>query len=137
MPAQRTTNFMKRGDLAKITSCNIETIRYYEKICLLDKPHRNSKGHRLYTIEDQTRLRFILRCRELGFSISEIRSLFELVDSGSYSCEEIYQHTQRHISSIEKKINDLTKLNQTLMKMSEDCSKGDAPDCPIIDTLSS
>ena len=52
---------VKRGTLAKITGCNIETIRYYENIALLRPVDRTSSGHRLYSPDDQARLRFILR----------------------------------------------------------------------------
>ena len=72
---------MKRGNLAKATGSNIETIRYYENIGLLHEPDRSASGHRLYSQNDQKRLGFILRCRELGFSIAELRELLGLVDS--------------------------------------------------------
>ena len=36
---------IKRGELAKRSGCNIETIRYYEKIGLLAEPDRTDSGH--------------------------------------------------------------------------------------------
>jgi len=132
---QQVKQCLKRGALAKKTGCNLETIRYYEKIDLLLPPERTPSGHRLYSQDDQARLRFILRCRELGFSIEEIRSLLRLVDTGAYSCGEINQLTLLHLSSISQKIADLKKLEATLKAISDQCSKGDTPDCPIIDAL--
>ena len=136
MPSQELKQFLKRGALAKITGCNLETIRYYEKIGLMLPPGRTSSGHRLYAHDDQSRLRFILRSRELGFSIEEIRSLLGLVDTKAYSCAEINKFTLVHLSSIKQKITDLRKLETTLKTISDECSKGDTPDCPIIDALS-
>jgi len=135
MQNQKEEPFLKRGALAKLTGCNLETIRYYEKIGLLLAPQRTGSGHRLYSAEDRSRLHFILRCRELGFSIVEIRSLLGLVDTKSYSCAEINKFTLSHLSSIGQKIADLRKLEITLKTISDECSKGDTPDCPIIDTL--
>ena len=66
---------LTRGTLAKRAGCHIETVRYYEKIGLLAPPARSPGGHRLYREADQRRLRFILRGRELGFPIEELRSL--------------------------------------------------------------
>ena len=126
---------VKRGELARRSGCNLETIRYYEDIKLMPEPERTEAGHRLYSIGDQRRLRFILRSRELGFSIDEIRSLLSMVDSGAYTCGEIHALTQEHLKSVSKKIADLKKLQRTLKTISNDCAAGDEPDCPIVETL--
>ncbi len=126
---------IKRGELARRSGCNLETIRYYEGIKLMPAPARTEAGHRLYSIEDQRRLRFILRSRELGFSIDEIRSLLSMVDSGAYTCGEIHALTQEHLKSISQKIADLKKLQCTLRSISNDCAAGDSPNCPIVETL--
>jgi MerR family mercuric resistance operon transcriptional regulator len=68
-------HFLKRGVLAKRFGCNIETIRHYENIALLPAPGRTESRHRVYSPSDQARLGFILRARELGFSVDEVRSL--------------------------------------------------------------
>lgn len=126
---------VKRGELAKRSGCNLETIRYYEKIGLLNNPARTESGHRVYLEADQSRLRFILRSRELGFTIEEVRSLLSLVDDGDYSCGEIHSLTSNHLTSVSRKISDLQKLESTLKKISSECAKGNDPDCPIIDAL--
>lgn len=128
---------IKRGELAKRSGCNIETIRYYEKIGLLAEPDRTDSGHRLYAPEDQARLGFILRGRELGFSIDELRSLLSLVDSGDYTCGEVLALTQQHLTSVREKIADLRKLEGTLTAVAGECAGGQAPDCPIIEALQS
>ena len=116
---------IKRGELAKRSGCNIETIRYYEKIGLLTAPDRTESGHRLYAPDDQACLRFILRGRELGFSIDELRSLLSLVDSGDYSCGDVLDLTKQHLASVREKIAEVVG----------ECEGGQAPDCPIIETL--
>ena len=126
---------VKRGTLAKITGCNIETIRYYENIALLRPVDRTSSGHRLYSPDDQARLRFILRARELGFSIAELRGLLSLVDSDEYTCGEVLAVTNDHIANIQQKISDLQRLNQTLSGMAQKCDGGEVPDCAIIDAM--
>ncbi len=126
---------IKRGELARRSGCNIETIRYYEKIGLLNVLDRSGGGYRLYKIEDQRRLRFILRGRELGFSIEELRSLLSLVDSSDYTCGEVLTLTRGHLAGIRKKITDLRRLERTLAEISSQCEGGAVPDCPIIDAL--
>jgi len=126
---------LSRGELAKRSGCNLETIRFYEKIGLLHPPARSPGGHRRYSMDDQRRLRFIRRGRELGLSIDEIRSLLSLSDSKTYTCGEIHDLTLEHISTIRKKIADLARLEHTLVNISEQCSGDAVPDCPVIDAL--
>lgn len=126
---------MKRGKLAQSTGCNLETIRYYEKIGLLHEPGRTESGHRVYSLDDQRRLKFILRSRELGFSIEELRGLLGLVDSDNYTCRQVLDVTTRHIADIKSKISDLRKLERTLSAMSSQCGGGEVPDCPVINSL--
>jgi MerR family mercuric resistance operon transcriptional regulator len=126
---------LKRGKLAQVTGCNLETIRYYEKIGLLHEPDRTESGHRVYSGDDQRRLKFILRSRELGFSIEGLRGLLKLVDADDYTCGEILDVTTQHIADIKSKISDLKKLEQTLSDMSSKCVGGEVPECPVINAL--
>lgn len=126
---------LTRGELSKRSGCNLETILYYEKIGLLLPPKRTPAGHRRYTEHDQRRLRFILRCRELGLSINEIRSLLSLADTKTYTCAEIHELTVEHLETVRAKIADLKRLEQTLVEISNECSQGAVPECPVIDAL--
>lgn len=128
-------SMMKRGALAKASGCNIETIRYYEKIELLKAPDRTAAGHRLYSSEAQSRLRFILRGRDLGFSIEELRGLLSIVDTHEYSCGEVLELTRNHLDDVRRKIADLKKLEKTLSDISARCEGGNVPECPIVDAL--
>ena len=123
------------GKLSKRTGCNIETIRYYERIEILLKPQRSEGGNRLYNQEQIKRLVFVRRSRELGFSLEEIRTLLKLVDGKKTTCQEIKTITEGHLHDIERKITDLEKLQKTLGDISSQCSGGFVPDCPIIDSL--
>lgn len=126
---------MTRGELAKRTGCNIETIRYYEKIGLLPPPPRTSGGHRVYAMEDLNRLSFIRRCRELGFSQEQIRGVLELVDGGHFTCADIHSLTMEHVGEIRAKIADLRKIEGVLVDMAAQCSRGDIPECRVIEAL--
>lgn len=128
-------DFVTRGRLAKETGSNIETIRYYEKIGLMPAPRRSESGYRLYGEAARRRLRFILRGRELGFSIEELRSLLSLVDGGDYTCGEVHELTVEHLESVRTKISDLQRLERTLADMSAQCEGGEVPECPVIDAL--
>lgn len=135
MPFAATTISLKRGALAKRFGCNIETIRYYENIALLNAPGRTESGHRVYSPGDQARLGFILRGRELGFSVEELRSLLSLADSHDYTCGDVLALTRRHLEDVRIKIRDLSRLERTLADVSARCDGGDVPRCPVMDAL--
>lgn len=126
---------LSRGVLAKRSGVNAETVRYYEKISLLPEPGRSAGGHRVYRDEDFQRLCFIRRCREMGFSLEEIRGLLSLVDGQQVSCERVKSIADEHLQDIRTKISDLKKMEKTLHTLSASCSGEDVPECPIIDSL--
>lgn len=126
---------MSRGALASRTGVNSETIRYYEKIGLIQDPDRSTAGHRIYDGSHAKRLSFVRRSRELGFTLREIRELLELVDGGDYSCAEVRDRTLVHLDDVSRKIQDLQKMQETLESMASKCDGGSVPECPIIDAL--
>lgn len=126
---------LTRGELATQTGCNIETIRYYEKIGMLPPPPRSEGGHRLYGQNLVKRLNFVLRSRDLGFTLEEIRELLRVVDGGNYTCAQVEALAHEHVQDIRRKIKDLKKLKIVLETMASQCSGGKIPQCPIIDAL--
>ena len=123
------------GDLSAKTGVKIETIRYFERIALMPKAERKSSGHRVYDDTQLRRLTFISRCRELGFSQDDIRSLLGVEDN-TPSCDEILTITKQHRTAIKAKISDLRKLERRLSEISSTCLNNDTPECPIIESLS-
>lgn len=89
---------MRIGELAKRTSCDIETIRFYEKSGLLAEPGRNSSGYREYATEHLERLQFIRHCRSLQLSLGEIRVLLDLRTDPSSGCHSVDELLDGHIA---------------------------------------
>jgi len=123
------------GQMSRKTGVNIETIRYYERIGILPKPDRSAGGNRQYNEDQLKRLYFIRRSRELGFSLDEIRGLFEMVDRKDFTCGEVHDLTVDHLASVRDKISNLKKLEKALLAMVSECSRGDVPECPILEIL--
>lgn len=124
------------GKLAKTSGVNTETVRYYERIGLIPKPHRKESGYRQYSQEDVSRLKFILHAKELGFSLKEIRELLELRVEPETNCEEVRGQAELKIADIEKKIADLRRIRTVLMKLATACKKREQTDeCPILEAL--
>jgi len=124
-----------RAQLARKTACNLETIRYYEKVGLLPDPPRSANNYRVYPPELVQRLQFIMRARNLGFSMEETRSLLLLTDTGEQTCGEVMQRTESHLADVRQKIVDLQRVEQTLAQTLVECSGEDVPECAILRTL--
>lgn len=128
---------LQRAEMAQRTGCNLETIRYYEKTGMMPDPPRTASGYRVYDKTHVSRLRFILRARELGFSIEQIRGLLELVDGGTQTCSEVKERTERHLADVRAKIADLRRIEKVLAATAAQCSGEDVPDCPVLEALAS
>lgn len=126
---------MKRGELARRTGVNLETIRYYEQAGILAEPARTEGGQRIYGERDVRLLRFIRRARELGFSPREVRALVGLGGPGSAPCAEVRDIAAHHLAVVRTKIADLARLERLLASTVDQCSGGTTPDCPIIDMI--
>lgn len=126
---------LRRADLARTTRCNLETIRYYEAAGILPPPARTAAGHRTYDAADVARLRFVLRARELGFALDDIRGLLGLGDHALRTCAEVKERTERHLAEVRARIADLQRIEAVLAVTAARCSGADIPECAVIDCL--
>ena len=127
---------MKRAQLAKQIGVHTETLRYYERRGIIPEPERTLSGHRVYTQLDVTRIRFIKRAQELGFSLKEIAELLALRVDAERTCADVQEKALLKICMIEEKIRDLTKIKSVLSDLAEMCNgHGPIGDCPILDAL--
>lgn len=124
-----------RAQLAKRTGCNLETIRYYEKVGLLPPAPRAANGYRVYSPDLSRRLQFILRARDLGFTMKETRSLLSLTDGGMQTCAEVRHKTEAHLADIRTRIDDLRRIEAILSQTAAQCSGDSIPECAILDIL--
>lgn len=123
------------GGIAKAADVNVETIRYYQRRGLLDQPSKPLGGHRRYSASDATRVRFIKRAQQLGFTLEEIKDLLLLQDG--QSCRETRLLAEHKLDLIEERIADLTRMRRLLRGLIAECVEGKRPrSCPIIATLS-
>ena len=124
---------MKIGELAKLTECPVETIRYYEKEGLLPPPARTDANYRVYTQAHTERLIFIRNCRSLDMTLEEIRSLLSLRDSHQDQCENVNALIDEHIHHVKARIDGLLALQDQLLDLRQRCGGGDH--CGILQRL--
>jgi MerR family mercuric resistance operon transcriptional regulator len=124
---------MRIGQLARSVGVNIETIRYYQRIGLIDLPAKPYAGYRSYNEHDLERLRFIRGAQRLGFSLEDIRALLELSSS---DCQQVQKLALETLDLVKGKLRQLRKIESALTGTIQQCTQRRASDgCPIIETL--
>lgn len=128
---------MNIGRLAELAQVNIDTIRYYERQKLLPPAARTSSGYRQYAQSDLDRLRFILRSKELGFSLAEIGDLLSLTKNRDSDMRGVKRKAQQRLEQVEQKIAELRRVKRGLKKLIDACpGRGELKRCPIVAALS-
>lgn len=108
------------GELAGQLGINPKTIRYYEEIGLLPEPDRTESNYRVYGSEDRERLAFILRARQLEFSLDETREILSFREAGELPCPYVLREMERKIQEIEERMRGLERLRAELGRLKED-----------------
>ena len=124
------------GKVAKAAAVGVETVRFYERQGLIEKPPRRESGYREYPVDTVDRVRFIKRAKELGFSLKEIKELMALRLAPGTTCGQIKKRAEDKIEDIEDKIGSLQRMKRALRKLTAACGgKGSVSQCPILDAL--
>jgi MerR family copper efflux transcriptional regulator len=122
------------GALAKRAGVSIDTVRYYEKSGLLAPQGRLASGYRRYAEPQVTRLRFIRRAQELGFSLRDINDLLGL--SRQRDVARIKRSAERKLLEVGNRIAALQRIQRGLSELIAKCpGHGRAADCPILKAL--
>jgi len=127
---------MNIGIAAQKSGLPSKTIRYYEDIGLL-AADRAGNGYRDYSMADVHRMRFLKRCRSLGFSVEECRQLLSLYNDKNRESAEVKAVAETKLEEIEHKLSELSSLRDTLRHLVSSCHGDHRPDCPIIEGLAS
>ena len=123
------------GRVAEAAGVNVETIRFYQRLGLLAEPARPPGGVRRYGDEYVSRLRFVKRAQQLGFSLAEIQRLLTLEDP--QSCGKARSLAAEKLALVEARLADLARMRDVLKELVARCDvrRGKVA-CPIIATLS-
>ena len=124
------------GRVAHSAGLAIDTIRYYEREGLLEKPARTASGYLHYRPDVVALLRFIRQAKDLGFSLSEIKELLALRVAPGKSCADVRAHAEHKIADVDRRIASLKRVRGALARLASACSgKGPVSQCPILEAL--
>lgn len=122
------------GEASRQSGVGIETIRYYEREGIVPKPERAANNRRLYSAHDVGRLRFLKKCRDLGFPLTDAKMLLGLSEGGDADCQSVKEMTELHIADVREKISALKRLEAALSELMANCDSGNVS-CPMLSQL--
>ena len=132
----RHTAALTIGKLAQQVTVGQDTIRFYEREGLIPEPPRTSSGYRQYPAETATRLRFILRAKNLGFALKEIKELLSLRLDKLTRRADVRQQASDKIRDLDGKIRDLQGMRARLRALERACfDQTTSDECPILKAL--
>lgn len=118
---------------AKMAGVGVETIRYYQRIGLIEKPPKPPQGYRIYPEQTVARIRFIKRAQSIGFTLKEIDALLHLNEQ---QCSEISELAKAKLQLVQQRIADMQSIQTTLQGLITHCETRSADEaCPIIDAF--
>ena len=109
------TEGLRVGEVAAAAGVNVQTLRYYERRGLLDRPDRTLGGHRLYPAETITLLRVIKAAQRLGFTLAEVSDL--LVTGAHHHHHRdagLQVRARTKLAEVEQRIADLAVIRDRL-----------------------
>ena len=131
----RTDISVTIGEAAQQSGVSAKMVRHYEALGLLGTVARTDSGYRLYSPADVHTLRFIKRCRDLGFSMAEIAELVGLWQNRRRASSSVKRIAQKHVDELAQRIEAMQSMQRTLATLLACCHGDDRPDCPILDDL--
>ncbi len=127
---------MRIGELALATGIDVETIRYYEKIGLLQAPSRQANGYRAYQAHHTEQLIFIRNCRALDMPLSHVRHLLDFIARPNADCGDINHLIDEHINHVRARLASMQALERQLVALRARCGESHpARECGILHEL--
>ena len=110
---------MKIHELAEKTGLTAPSIRFYEKEGLLDERHvtRQQNNYRDYSEEAVAHLTIIKKFQAVGFSLSELKDVFNEHDSNRLTIVDVVELFTQKIKEIEKKQDEFKRILSILRSM--------------------
>ncbi len=127
---------IKIGELAERCGVSRDTLRFYERVSLLDPPRRTASGHRVYDEEAVQRMDLIRRSQQLGLTLEDIRELLRIRElPAREACERIARRLRARIEAIDQQLSTLHTFRLRLAENLALCESAPPGSCPVVARL--
>jgi DNA-binding transcriptional MerR regulator len=121
--------FLRSGELARLTGISPDTLRHYERLGVLPRPRRGGNNYRLYPRAALERVRIVRHALSIGFSLAELAKVFRVREQGGIPCRQVKALLEEKLASVDREIEDLQTLKANLRTLLKDWRQrlADAP----------
>lgn len=124
------------GRLAAEAGVGVETVRYYERRGILERPPAEPGG-RSYGEEALWRLRYVKTAQAWGWRLSQITDLLAKAEQSPNFCAAVRETARRRIEEIDATLAQLAAQRRALSEFIGACAaKPDHQRCPVFRRLS-
>lgn len=115
------------GKVANLAGVSADTLRYYEKECLIAPASKTAAGYRLYNDEAVRRIRFIKHAQHCGFTLGDIKELLGLKRADRACCEDVRSLAIEKKLRIAHKLKALQAMSRALDDLIQSCDGYSGP----------
>ena len=124
------------SQLAKAADIPTTTVRYYERIGLVEPEDRSQGNYRLYSDESLDKLKFIRAAQATGFILDDVKALLGHGDECP-CCGDVQQLIEDRLADIDCRLKDLRRFQRILKSALKKCQQSNArARCHMIDAFS-
>ena len=120
---------MKIGELAERAGTSVKTIRYYDRVGVLQPEVRSEAGYRLYGDDALERYRFVRAAQAVGLHLGEIREILALRNRGETPCGYVVELMGRRADELDARIGELVILRDELRHLTKRAATLDPRRC--------
>lgn len=120
------------SQLAKAADVPTTTVRYYERIGLVEPEDRSYGNYRLYSDESLDKLNFIRAAQATGFTLDDVRALLSDEAGDTPTCGSVQGLIEERLGDIEQRLKDLRQVRKVLKKALEQCQKQKKSECCLV-----
>ena len=117
------------SQLAKSADIPTTTVRYYERIGLVEPEDRSHGNYRLYSDESLRKVKFIRAAQAIGFTLDDVKALLSDDSGGTPQCGNVQGLIEDRLTDIEERLKDLRHVRRVLKLALEKCQKQKKSDC--------
>ncbi|WP_339687088.1 MerR family transcriptional regulator [Gimesia maris] len=124
------------SQVAKASELPTTTVRYYERVGLVEPDDRSVGNYRLYNEESLRKLKFIRAAQTIGFTLDDIKTLLERPDDQNPACRDVQRLIEERLSDIKQKLKDLRHVQRVLQTSLDKCREFQSAECcHVLETL--
>lgn len=107
------------------------TLRYYDRIGLVEPEFRGTGNYRLYSEESVQKVKFIRAAQSIGFTLDNIKTLL-----ATTSCRDVQSLIEGRLAEVDQRLKDLRRAQRVLKASLAKCNETrESGRCKVIETL--